>query len=147
MKIHKPLMLKLALLSVLVFSADAALADRWHNNRGWRGHDRHWDHGHRHRHDNIRWSVNLNVGAPSYWGSYGRTWRSYPYGWRTFYSPPPTVVVQQPPPVIIQQNTYVPPSSGGTSLFRDRYGRCYERSYNTLGTEIRTELPASACNF
>jgi len=175
MKTLKPLLVKLTLLGSLLMTADAAMAGRWDDNRGWRGQDRfdrydrfdrQWDRGRNYDRGgfydrgrfydrgNVRWSVNLNVGAPTYWGyQQPQRWRSSPYGWRTFYNPAPVVIqqaprviIQQAPPVVMQQDNYAAPSSS-PSLLRDRYGRCYERSFNTLGTELRTELPASACNF
>jgi hypothetical protein len=142
MKTLKHTLFKLILIGGLVLSADAALADRWGHHGHGRGHgyDRHWapawSYRPRYDHDD-HFSLSLNFGSPGY--SSG----SVTYG--NVYRPAP-VIVQPARPVIIEQNTYITPSAA-PSLFRDRYGRCYERSFNTLGTEIRTEVPASACNF
>jgi hypothetical protein len=144
MKTIKHTLFKLILIGGLILSADAALADGWgHHGRG-HGHDRHWAPAYtyyggpryygRDRGDNF--SLSLNFGSPGYPSG------SVTYG--NVYRPAP-VIVQPARPVIIEQNTYV--TGGAPSLFRDRYGRCYERSYNSVGTEIRTEVPASACNF
>ena len=35
----------------------------------------------------------------------------------------------------------------GRRLLRDLDGRCYERSLDADGNELRTELPSSACNW
>jgi len=58
--------------------------------------------------------------------------------------------------VVVYQNTYIDATPrgpvtttlhSGTNLLRDINGRCFERSFDTYGNEIRVELPASACNF
>jgi hypothetical protein len=161
MRNNKRLLFNLSLIGALILSTSAALADdRWDrrdNDRSWNNSrnnswnnsrnnswnnsrnnswNNSWNNNQR-RDNDIRWSLNLHFGSPGYWGNSLRS-----------YSPPPVVVrpapvIVQPAPVIIQNNGYAP----SASLFRDRYGNCYERSYNTLGTELRRELPASACNF
>jgi hypothetical protein len=142
MKPLKHTLFKLMLIGGLLLGADAASADRW--GRG-NGHDRHWAPapawsyygGPRYRYGNSdRFSLSLNFGSPGY------TSGSVNYG--NVYRPAP-VIVRPARPVIIERNAYV--TGGAPSLFRDRYGRCYERSFNSLGTEIRSEIPASACNF
>jgi hypothetical protein len=50
--------------------------------------------------------------------------------------------VQQPAPI---NQVYSPPQ--GRHLLRDLNGNCYERSVDSAGNEMRTELPASACNW
>ncbi|HWK55134.1 MAG TPA: hypothetical protein VNR18_12235 [Hyphomicrobiales bacterium] len=153
--------LKFALIGGLLLANGAALADHRHDNRGWRGHDRHpvVRHVQPYRnHSSDRWSFSLNLGRPYYaspglsmgWSNRGRN------SFNSFYNPRPIVVApRQPRTVIIENNTYVTPGTtvtygsvqGATSLFKDRYGNCYERRYDGYGNETRIELPYSACNF
>lgn len=62
-------------------------------------------------------------------------------------------------PVVVEKNIYIEHSTPAnrvttrsiststTSLFRDRYGRCYERERDSFGNETRIELDPSQCNF
>ncbi|MDR0781806.1 MAG: hypothetical protein LBF16_14135 [Pseudomonadales bacterium] len=169
MKTIQHTLFKLMLVSGLFLSADAALADGRSNSHNVRSsHDNHWSAPARNytpprntyvapRNNynsgysggsSARWSVNLNFGSPGYWGSglsYGRV-----YSPPVIVSPAPRIIVPAAPPVVIN-NTYVTTPSyaapAAPSLFRDLYGRCYERSYNAQGAEIRTEVHPSLCNF
>lgn len=133
----------------------------WRDNRGWnrpgrsdwRGHDRRWNNR-----DNV--SVSLSIG--NVWGSpyYGsRSWSGVGFGYNTFdtWGYNDWRYRNRRPVVVYQNNTYIEPaprtrvitrtSRSGTSLLRDVNGRCFERETDGNGNEIRTELPASACNF
>jgi hypothetical protein len=81
------------------------------------------------------------LGAPYYY--------DYPYA-GGYYGPPREV--------IIEHNTYVEEPAPGSdtrvysnrqepSLLRDLQGRCYQRTYDSNGRELRTELDPSECNF
>lgn len=158
--------LKFAMIAGLLLANGTALADRHHDNRGWRGPDRHHvirqpqkhrviRHQQAHRGSRDHWSVSLNFGQP-YYGSPGLSMGWSNRGWGSFFNPRPIVVTpRQPRTVIIENNTYVTPGTtvtygsvqGATSLFKDRYGNCYERRFDAYGNETRVELPYSACNF
>lgn len=150
--------LKFALIGSLLLANGTALADHRHDNRhdnrGWRGHDKHHGvrHPQKHRNDSRdRWSLNLNFGQPYVSPGWGMSWSNR--GWGPFHNPRP--LARQPRTVIIENNTYVSPGTtvtygsvqGATSLFKDRYGNCYERRLDGYGNETRVELPFSACNF
>jgi hypothetical protein len=55
---------------------------------------------------------------------------------------PRTVYVQQAQPAQV-----VAAPQQGRRLVRDLSGNCYERTTDSAGNELRTELPASACNW
>lgn len=118
--------------------------------------------------DRSRVSINVNVNnrwRPAYrpynnWNTFGSgigysvgfgSWGSGFSAWST-----PAPVYRQRQPVVVYQNTYIDATPvspvtttlrSGTSLLRDINGRCFERSFDNGGNEIRVELPASACNF
>jgi hypothetical protein len=158
---------------VLLLGTQTSFADhRDHGNRGhsYDRHDRHdhdrgrgWGRRDRDRHDHDNVSVSL---------SFGNVWGASPYDWRyrdyrratsgvgiaytTTWGAPAWGYNNRP--VIVQQNnTYVNtaprtrvvtrPGRNSTSLFRDINGRCYEREIDGRGTETRTEIPASECDF
>jgi hypothetical protein len=141
-------LLMCAAACLLLVGAQTASADhRW--DRG-HSHYKHHDRGHHHRppprppvhhrgHDRV--SVNLNF------GSVIPDWRYRDYQRATWSAPRSTVVVQQntyinSQPRVVSGSTYSTPS-----LLRDVNGRCYERSYDSRGNEVRIELSPSSCNF
>jgi len=81
--------------------------------------------------------------------SYGYPYYGYPYSsW--YYGPPRDVIVER--------NTYIEEPSASsetrvysnrqeTSLLRDLQGHCYERTYDSNGRELRTELDPKECDF
>ena len=156
--------LRYLLIAALALASSLALADHRGNNRGW-GNGRGWNHP-GYNSSRTTWSVNVNLGTGYYGGrsGYRTAYNYYPnVNGRIFNSSLGYISLDglrynnyyNPRPVIIQQNTYVRQSAPVTvrssrvnrSLFRDRYGRCYEREYDRYGNESRIELPASACNF
>jgi hypothetical protein len=50
-------------------------------------------------------------------------------------------------PSYTQQSYQAPPAPQGRHLVRDLNGKCYERTVDASGNELRTELPPSACNW
>jgi hypothetical protein len=46
-----------------------------------------------------------------------------------------------------QQSYQAPPAPQGRHLVKDLNGKCYERTVDAAGNELRTELPPSACNW
>lgn len=135
--------------------------DRHDNGRGnaWgrRGRDRddHRDHD-----DDVYVSLNFGTISPDWrYRDYRRATSRYGVPYTTTWGPPGNVWRYDDRPVIVHQNTYINtaprtttrivtrPGRNSTSLFRDINGRCYERVIDGRGGEIRTELPASACNF
>ena len=126
-----------------------------HNNS--RDHDRDYrrdvrpDYRDHRDHDDVNWSVNLNIGA--------RPFGYNPYGYNMLgYRPEPYSYRSRQPVVIYQSNTYIDPVPSGSyvtrrtdrqgvSLLRDSSGRCFERYRDGRGNETRTELPRSSCAF
>lgn len=116
-------------------------------------------------HDN--WSVSLNLGSAWYGSGYGRSmyyssgispyygssfynsYRYSPFPSRTtvVYRQPRVVYVNNPAPVTTRVIRSTPVARPERSLLRDLDGNCFERNFDDLGNEIRTQLPASACNF
>ena len=135
--------------------------DRHDNGRGlaWGRRDRdhcdrkHWD-------DGDRVSINLSIGTIPDWRyrDYYRARSRIGMPYTTTWGPPVNVWRYDDRPVIVHQNnTYINaaprtrvvrrPGRNSTSLYRDIDGRCYEREIDSRGTETRTELPGSVCNF
>ncbi|HEY0961681.1 MAG TPA: hypothetical protein VGE69_04925 [Pseudomonadales bacterium] len=134
--------------------------DHHDNGRGW-AHGRRNHHGHyrdrdrdRDRgHDHV--SVNLSFGnvIPDWrYRDYQRATSGFGIGYTTTWGAPR---YRSGNTVIVNQNTYINneprvvhrSTRNSTSLLRDVSGRCYERSYDSRGNEIRIELPSSNCNF
>ena len=71
----------------------------------------------------------------------------------SYYSAPPreVYIVERPryvpPRVVYRESTVRVEPPVGRHLLRDLNGRCFERSFDEDGTELRTELPASACDW
>ena len=69
------------------------------------------------------------------------------------YSAPPREVIYVdrepyiPPRVVYRESTVRVVPSGGRQLLRDLDGRCYQRTFDANGDELRTELPASRCDW
>ena len=57
-----------------------------------------------------------------------------------------TQTVVQPAPVVVQ-STQVVGQGQGRRLLRDLNGDCFERTTDAAGNELRTQLPASECNW
>ncbi len=57
-----------------------------------------------------------------------------------------TQTVVQPAPVVVQ-STQVVVQGQGRRLLRDLNGDCFERTTDAAGNELRTQLPASECNW
>jgi hypothetical protein len=118
--------------SSLLLMAPSAFAGGhgWHHGHYWRGYGHH--HG---DDDDAAYLIGgLLVG--------GLVTHAY-YRSRPVYATPyPSTIVYRetiypPPPVLIS----------GRRLLRDLEGRCYELQADGQGNELRTELPASACNW
>lgn len=160
----------LVLFTVLASSVAWADRDRGDRGRGW-GHRNH-DHGRSHVSVNVNvgrpyyrdyrdyryrpsirsgsysaWNYGVGVGFYSGWGSPYARWDYFD---RSYYNSRP---------VIVEKNIYIERAtptnrvttravtSSTVSLFRDRYGRCYEREIDGFGNESRIELDPSECNF
>jgi hypothetical protein len=147
-------LLMCAAACLLLVGTQTASADhRW--DRG-HSHNKHYDRGHGHRnhhvHQRDRVSVNLNIGrvVPDWrYRDYQRATSGLGVAYTTAWSAPPRNTV------IVHQNTYINneprvvsrSTRSATSLLRDVNGRCYERSYDSRGNEVRIELSPSSCNF
>jgi hypothetical protein len=163
--------LKLLLIPVLILASSVTLADHRDYNRGnnWSrsNHDIGFNRGRVDRGRIDSWSVGISIGsAPLYRDRYGYSQYNSP-GYPFVFNPslgfinrsslPYTRGWRQERPVIIN-NTYINSTPtrrviestvvpSGTSLLRDRYGRCYERETDGFGNETRRELPATRCDF
>ena len=165
----KSTFLKISLLPLVLVPVLALGAERGNHDGGGHDQGRVTSHNDNHsrdhfrsndRHSNVR--VNIGIGAPIYPRSIFNGW-SYGVGYSSFGGQyylnsgyPYSAYGYSSRPVIIERNTYIEQPSTGrvytnreteTSLLRDLQGRCFERSYDRNGTELRTELDPSACDF
>src|SRR5262245_19780065 len=126
-----------ALVACSMLVAPSAFAGGWGH-----GHGYYWGGYHHHSHNDAAAYLvgGLLVG--------GLVTNAY-YAARPAYVYPASTVMYReatyavPPPVVITQGVAAP----GHHLLRDLEGRCYERSTDSAGNELRTELPPSACNW
>lgn len=153
-------LMNILMLASLGLSSFAIQAAEHGNSRNSHGNDR----GHEVRHDGGRGRVVVIGRGPRYYAPFnygvgigvgvgvglGYGFYGYPYSSWDYYPPRD---------VVIQHNTYVEPApqdadvvtytnrANETSLLKDLQGRCFERSYDSSGRELRKELDPSACNF
>lgn len=146
----------------------AGHANRFGNTRGRSQWNRSWNSNQRftnnrfysnttryRHHDHDNWSVSLNFGSGySSWNSgslfygsgfYDNTWAPRRTRTSVIYNQPTVVYVNETRPVTTRVVTTT--RAPRTSLLRDLYGDCYERTIDSRGRETRTRLPDSACNF
>lgn len=127
----------------------------WNSNKHFSS-NRFYSNTYRNRfHDHDNWSVSLNFGSGySNWNSsslfYGtgfgtNTWSPRRTRTSVIYNQPTVVYVNDRPTTTTRVVTTGRVSE--TSLLRDLYGDCYERTIDSRGRETRTRLPDSACNF
>jgi len=127
---------------------------RWNSNRRYTG-NRFYSNTYRNRfYDHDSWAVSLNIGSGySNWNSsslfYGTGFATnnwLPRHTRTsvIYNQPTVVYVNDRPATTRVVTTTSTPR---TSLLRDLFGDCYERTIDSRGRETRTRLPDSACRF
>lgn len=147
--LKRALLLPLILVPVLAMAGGHAV--RGGGFRGYSGHNE-WRgparviRPHVGAYSAIGLGIGLGVGYGIGYSAFGAPYYGYPYSsW--YYGPPREVIVEH--------NTYVEQPServytsrpNETSLLRDLQGRCYERTYDRNGNELRTELDPAECNF
>ncbi|MEI7949147.1 MAG: hypothetical protein WCI66_02750 [Gammaproteobacteria bacterium] len=100
-------------------------------------------------HYNLYPGIGLGIGMGIGYSAFGAPYYGHPYGYPYggHYYPSREVIVEHNTYSEQPETSSVPIHRNETSLLRDLQGRCYQRTYDQHGNELRTELDPSDCNF
>jgi hypothetical protein len=126
----------------------AAYADGWHGNDNGNGHGRPVWHGHPPAYHPAPYRPYYPYAYPQHKNNNNHTeWPAYVVGGLVLGALLTNAFPGSRPAAYSAQSSPPINEDSGRHLLRDVDGNCYERQTDGAGNEMRTQLPASACNW